>query len=276
MTNINAIILGLVQGLAEFLPISSSGHLVIFQNLLGLPNAEEFLVFDILLHVGTLVSVLFFYWKDVVGLITSFFSMIADLFKGKADFKSGKRHLLMLLVVATLPLFVVILFKSKIEAVFSSPVFVGFALLVTGGILFLTDRVISGRYSEENTPFKSALIVGIFQLFAILPGISRSGSTIFGGVLSGIKKEFAVKLSLLLSVIAVVGAAFTSIPDIMHGEGLSVTPLQCVFGMVVSAISGIIAIKFLVKMLSKGNFKYFAYYCWAVGVLTIIFTTIQF
>ncbi len=270
MTNISAVILGLVQGLAEFLPISSSGHLVIFQSLLGLQNGEEYLVFDILLHMGTLVSVFFFYWKDVVGLFKAFFAVLGDLFRGRFDFKSGSRRLLALLVVATLPLFVVILFKSKIETVFSSPLWVGCALLVTGVIMFLTDKVVSGQYDENNTPFKKALIVGIFQLFAILPGISRSGSTIFGGVLSGLKKEFAVKLSLLMSIVAVLGAMVTSVPDMLSGDGLSATPLQYVLGMVVAAASGIIAIKFLVKMLSRGKFKYFAYYCWAAGVITII------
>ncbi|MDD3767049.1 MAG: undecaprenyl-diphosphate phosphatase [Eubacteriales bacterium] len=270
MTNLNAIILGLIQGLAEFLPISSSGHLVIFQKLLGLPNSEEYIVFDILLHVGTLVSVFFFYWKDVLGLIRSFFGIIGNLFKGRVDFKSGKRNLLVLLFVATLPLVVVFLFKDKIDRVFSSSTFVGAALLVTGVILWLTDKIRQGGLTDESASYKNALMVGIFQLFAILPGISRSGSTIFGGMLSGMKKEFAVKFSLLLSIIAVLGAAVSSVPDMVSGAGVSATATQCILGMAVSAISGIFAIKFLVKMLSKGNFKVFAFYCWAVGIITII------
>lgn len=270
MTILDAIILGLVQGITEFIPISSSGHLVIFQNLLGLPDSHQYITFDILLHVGTLVSVLFFYWADVIELIKSFFGIVGDILKGKVDVKANKRNVLILLIVGTLPMFTVFLYKDKIETIFSSPIFVGCALLVTGGILFMTDRIKEGKYTADNTPYKNALVVGIFQLFAVFPGISRSGSTIFAGVLTGIKKEFAVKFSLLLSIIAILGAAASSIPEIISGEGLAATPFQCGVGMIVAAVSGIIAIKFLVKMLNRGKFKYFAIYCWAVGALTII------
>ena len=275
MTMLNSIILGLVQGIAEFLPISSSGHLVLFQKLLNLPNSEDFIIFDILLHVGTLVSVLFFYWKDVVELIASFCGIIADMFKGKFDFKSQKRNLLVLLVIATLPLFVALVFKSKIELIFSSSLLVGSALLITGCILWFVDGLERGSLNEQSAGWKNALVVGLLQLFAIIPGISRSGLTIFGGVMSGLKKEFAVKFSMLLSIIAVTGAAAASIPDLMSGAGLPVSAAQCVVGMIVSAVSGIFAIKFLVRMLSKNSFKVFSYYCWAVGVITILTSFIK-
>jgi undecaprenyl-diphosphatase len=269
MTNIKAVIFGIIQGLTEFIPISSSGHLVIFQNLLGLEDTSQYIMFDILLHIGTLVSVLFFYWKDVLGLIKSFFSIINDTIKGKANLKQKEHRLLIAVIIGTLPLFVAVLIKSKIESLFSSIFCVGFSLLVTGVILFLTDKIGNNNKTNDDIPYKSAFIVGLFQLFAILPGISRSGSTIFGGVLSGFKKEFAVKFSLLLSIFAILGATAASVPDVITGGGISATPFQCVLGMLTSAVSGIMAIKFLVRVLNKGKFKYFAFYCWAVGILTL-------
>jgi len=227
MSTLNAIILGLVQGLAEFLPISSSGHLVLAQNLFGLSGGEEYVVFDILLHVGTLVSVFVFYWRDVVELIKTFFGIIGDLFKGRLDIKTGKRNFLAMLVVATLPLGLALIFKSKVEAAFSRPWFVGVALLFTGVILYITDKIRIGELNEDTGKYRSALSVGIFQLIAVFPGVSRSGLTIFGGLIAGFKKETAVKLSLLLSVIAVLGAAAASVPDVIHGEGLSVGVIPC-------------------------------------------------
>ena len=266
MTNLNAVLLGLIQGLTEFLPVSSSGHLVIFQNLLRLPDSEQYITYDILLHLGTLISVLFFYWKDVLVLIVSFF----DLLRGKADFKSARHRFLMLLIIGTLPLVAVFLVKNKVETLFGNPLLVGCALLITGCLLFMTDRLKKGEFAAENMPYKNALIIGLFQLFAVLPGISRSGSTIFGGVLTGLKKEFAVKFSLLLSIFAILGASAASVPDILSGEGMPVPAFQCVLGLVVSAVSGIAAIKFLVSMLGRNKFKYFAFYCWIVGIITII------
>lgn len=271
MTNFNALVLGLIQGLTEFIPISSSGHLVIFQNLLGLENCEQYIVFDIVLHLGTLVSVLFFYWKDVLGLVKSFFGFFADLIKGKkVDFKKDGLRILLAVIIGTIPLIAAAVIKSKVESLFSSVLFVGCALLVTGGILFFTDKINKMQYSLENMPYKNAFIVGLFQLFAILPGISRSGSTIFGSVVTGLKKEAAVKFSLLLSIFAILGAAAASVPELFSGVLPSATPIQYILGAAVSAISGIAAIKFLVSMLSKGKFKFFAIYSWIVGIVIIL------
>ncbi|MCK9478259.1 MAG: undecaprenyl-diphosphate phosphatase [Firmicutes bacterium] len=271
MTNLNALMLGLIQGLTEFIPISSSGHLVIFQHLFGLDDCKQYIVFDIVLHIGTLVSVLFFYWKDVLGLIKSFFGFLTDLVKGKkVNFKDDGLRVLVSVIIGTIPLVVAVLIKSKVENLFSSLLFVGCALLVTGGILFLTDKINKMEYTIENMPYKNAFIVGLFQLFAILPGISRSGSTIFGGVATGLKRESAVKFSLLLSILAILGAAAASIPELFSETAPSATLFQYISGAVVAAVSGIFAIKFLVKMLSKGKFKFFAIYSWVVGVVIIL------
>jgi len=271
LTLLHAVILGFIQGVAEFLPISSSGHLVIFQNLLGLTNGEEYVLFDILLHIGTLVSVIFFYWKDIISLISAFFGMVRDMLKGEFNLdKNAARRFVILIVVATVPLVLALLFKSKIEQIFSSVAFVGGSLILTGIILLLTDKLQNGSTDQGNTHYKNAFIVGCFQLMAILPGVSRSGSTIFGGMLVGMKKEFAVKFSLILSIVAIIGAAASSVPDIIGGNVLAVDPLTCIIAMAVSAVSGIFAIKFLVKMLNKGKFKYFAYYCFTVSAIVLI------
>ena len=276
MAVLKAAILGLVQGIAEFLPISSSGHLVLFQNLLGMNSGEENILFDILLHFGTLISVAIFYWQDIWEMIKAFFGLIADLFKGKFNInKTSATRFIGLLFVATLPLIVAVVFNDKIEEVFSSTLFVGCALLVTGAILFIVDRLPKGTTDESNTKYKNAFIVGLFQLFAIFPGISRSGSTIFGGTLVGMSKKFAVKFSLLMSMIAILGAVATSIPDITGGALASVSLGSCIVGMVVAAVSGVFAIKFLVNMLNKGKFRYFSYYCWAVGIIAIIASIIK-
>lgn len=276
MTVLHAMLLGLVQGIAEFLPISSSGHLVLFQNLFGLETGGGGVIFEVLLHVGTLVSVLFFYWKDVKELILAFIDMVKDLFKGKFDInKTPARRFIGLLVIATVPLVIALIFKDSIEQAFSSTRFVGFALLVTGFILYLTDKIPNGHYDQSNLRYRNAFIVGCFQLFAILPGISRSGSTIFGGTFMGLSKKFAVKFSLLMSMIAILGAVVTSIPDMAGGALVGVSPLACIMGMIVSALSGIVAIKFLVKMLSNQKFKYFSYYCWAVGLISIIVSFVK-
>ena len=137
-------------------------------------------------------------------------------------------------------------------------------------VLFVTDLINKSRLTLEDLPYKNAFIIGIFQLFAILPGISRSGLTIFGGILTGLKKESAVKYSLLLSIFAILGAAAASAPDIFTSSVFVATPLQCLLGMAASAISGVIAIRFLLKMLGGGKFKFFAFYCWAVGISTIL------
>lgn len=276
MTLLNAIILGLVQGIAEFLPISSSGHLVIFQSLLGLPDTHNYVTFDVLLHFGTLISVAIFYYKDIWELIKAFFGLIADLFRGKFNInKNEHTRLLAMLVIATVPLVLALIFNDQVSALFTSTLFVGIALLVTGTFLFFIDRMPEGRPLKAGKCYKQSFLVGLCQLFAVVPGISRSGSTIFGGRLVGFKKEFAVKFSLLLSMIAVLGATVVSIPDMFNPASMPVSPLIALVGVAVSAVSGVFAIKFLVKMLNKGKFKIFSYYCWAVGLVTIIMSIIE-
>jgi undecaprenyl-diphosphatase len=273
MEIVKAIVLGALQGVAEFLPISSSGHLVIVQELFGMNmESQSNLLFDTLLHVATLVSVFIVYYKDVYKLIEAFFGIIKDIFKGKIDIKSEYRKLILLLIIGTIPAGIIgFLFKSKVEELFTSIQVVGYSLIITGFMLSITRKLIKGVKEAKNTKYSNAFVIGIFQAFALIPGISRSGSTIVGGMLNGLTKEFAVKYSFLLSIPAILGAIVLQIPDLVlieKGSGVIFTYLA---GMVVSAVIGVISIKILIKMLKEDKFHIFAHYCWAVGIFAILY-----
>jgi len=271
MTYLQAIILGFVQGAAEFLPISSSGHLIIFQNWLGLDTeGTSYLAFDVLLHIGTLVSVLLIFWKDVLGLIIAFFKMLFDLVtKGKLNLeKSEYRKLTIMLIIAAVPL-VIGAFFEKFIAHF--PMWaVGIMLLVTGVILILTSKIKNNNKDLKTARFKDALVVGLSQLVAIIPGLSRSGTTIFAGMAMGLSKEFAVRFSFLLSMIAILGAAALSLDDLSTGV-VATFGWQAFVGTLTAAIVGVVAIKWLINLISKGKYSWLAWYCFVMGLVVIIF-----
>jgi len=283
MTVFQSILLGIVQGLTEFLPISSSGHLIIFQSLLKLSDTSRYLLFDIVLHVGTLISICIVFWKDIKSITVEFFKLLIGCFDKnsrkniKSDIKSmnNSKKLLYLLVVATVPLIFVVFIKKYVDALFSSLLLVGFMLILTSIILFLTDKLIDSRKNFSNMSYLDALITGIFQLFAVIPGISRSGSTIFGAVLCGLKREIAVKFSMLMSIMAVLGALVGTIKDLFSSSAntlIAYVPITSYLtGFLVSAITGVFAIRFLIKLISNRKLKYFAVYCLIVGIVVIIF-----
>lgn len=278
MSFLTAIILGLVQGIAEFLPISSSGHLSILQHFMGLTNAEQdYLLFDVLLHLGTLISIFIIYFHDIIDLIKDFFALIADLISPQKNHKkevTPNDRMVLMLIVATLPLFLILPMKDKVESLYSNMWFVGGALLVTGVLLFMADRMSRGRKTDRTGTILDSLLVGVGQALAVSPGLSRSGTTIAFGMMRGFDRNFAVRFSFLLSIPAVLGANILSLIDaIKAGIDASLLPMYLV-GMVVAAVSGYFAIT-LVKLLArKGKFGSFAYYCWAVGVITIVSTAI--
>lgn len=267
---LTALILGLVQGLTEFLPVSSSGHLKIFGALLH-RDLEGSLSFDIMLHVGTLAAVIVVYRKDVWELIRNFFGMIGDLFRKKGLGLSDHpyRRLILLLIVGSLPALIGgLLIKDYMESI---PVWaVGIFLFVTALLLFWSDRMPQGDKDAADMTWKDALITGTFQMFALLPGISRSGSTIVGASSRKIKREDAVKFSFLLSLIAIGGSAILEIPDVI-AEGVSGMWLGYLLGMIVAAVSGFFAIKFLIAMTKKASLSVFGYWCAAMGIFAIIF-----
>ena len=277
MTYLTAFLLGLVQGVAEFLPISSSGHLAIAQNLLGLEGAgsvPEF--FDVLLHLGTLIAVFAAYWTDICEMVVELFRGIGDLVhRSTPSPVPPARRLILLIIVGTLPLFAVLPIRKTVQGLGDNMVFVGAALIVTGILLFLCDRVRKGRKTERSATWLDALLVGVGQAVATLPGVSRSGMTITAGCFVGYERKFAVRFSFLLSIPAVLGANILSIGDaVKAGVNGAEVPMYLV-GVVTAAVVGYLCIRLLKYVADKGRFGAFAYYCWAVGILTLVLQAVK-
>ena len=276
MTIWNAMLLGLVQGITEFLPVSSSGHLSMINNLFGMSaSGEGHLLFDVLLHLGTLVSICVVYWKDIVEM---FFDVLGFLNVGPTAGKRRDRYpaarLFFMIVLATLPLLLILPIKDRIETLYYNNIFIGIALVLTGCMLYVSDKMLPGKKNSGSMTVFDALIIGLCQCVATIPGLSRSGTTITAGIATGLNRNFAVKFSFLMSIPAVLGANILSLADaVSHGVDWSSFPAYLA-GMAVSAISGIGAIYLLKYIARKGRFGGFAYYCWVAGVLSIILTMI--
>ncbi|MBX7076431.1 MAG: undecaprenyl-diphosphate phosphatase [Methanobacteriaceae archaeon] len=269
MDIISAMIVGLVQGLTEFLPVSSSAHLIFIQHLLGLSDAS--VGFDVLLHVGTLVAVFVYFFKDIVLMIYAFFLSLGDLFKGR--FLEGIKEepykkLAWLVIIATIPVGVVgLLFNDAVTAMFTGITIPAFFLLITGVLLYVSQRMNNGGIDQSNIGLKEAIIMGCGQAIAIMPGLSRSGTTIAAGLFSDLDKEFAARFSFLLSIPAILGAALVQIKDI---GAVDANIGAYIAGFIVAAISGYFAIKFLLKLIQEKSLDVFAYYCWIVGAIILI------
>lgn len=269
---ISAIILGAVQGISEFLPISSSAHLVLVPHLLGV---ETSLVFDTILHLGTLVAIFSVFWKDIVNILKGFILSILDLTKSKEVFLKGIREVpakrfAWLLIVATIPTGIMgILFKDAIETIFRGTLFIGVFLIITGILLYMSERHKSGSITERDMTFKQAIALGVCQGLAVLPGISRSGATISAGLFAGLNREYAARYSFILSIPAVLGAGLIQIKDIVT---IDVSAFVLVAGFLSSVIFGYLSIKLLLKMIEGWSLDIFAFYCWIIGIITILAT----
>lgn len=277
MTFLSSFLLGLVQGIAEFLPISSSGHLAIAQNLLGMSDAGTVpKFFDVLLHLGTLVAVFVAYWADIKDMVLEFFRGAGDLIHHSTPNPvPPARRLILLIILGTLPLFVVLPVKDAVQSLSNSMVFIGAALIVTGALLFVSDQVKKGRKNERTATWLDVLIVGLGQAIATMPGISRSGMTITTGCFVGFERKFAVRFSFLLSIPAVLGANILSLADAAKaGINWAEVPVYLV-GVVTAAVVGYLCIRLLRFIADRGKFGAFAYYCWAVGVLTLVLNVIK-
>lgn len=275
MTYWTAIILGLVQGIAEFLPISSSGHLASLQNFLHLGSADEHLLFDVLLHLGTLAAVILAFWRDVSGLVHEGLCMVhlKKLRRGQKPDRL-KRRTIWFIILGTLPLFVVIFIKDAVESLYSNTFFIGFALLLTGGLLFAADRMGHGNKNEKNATLGDILLVGLAQALAVTPGLSRSGTTISVGMLRGFDRSFAVRFSFLLSIPAVLGANILTLVDaVQAGINASLLPMYLA-GVAAAFVSGYMALYLLRMMVQRGRFGGFAYYCWGAGLVTLILSLV--
>ncbi len=278
MTISSAILLGIVQGVAEFLPISSSGHLAILQNLFALSAGEEHMFFDVLLHLGTLISICVCYWGDIVAMVREVFIVLRG--GRKADGTPvtqplGAARLFLMIVVGTLPLFLVLPINDSMEQLYYITPFIGVVLLLTGCMLFVSDRMTPGKKTERNMRFRDALIIGLCQCVATIPGLSRSGTTITAGIATGLDRKFAMKYSFLLSLPAVLGANLLSLIKALTEESIDASLIPAyLIGMLFAMLSGIAAILLMKLIARKSKFGWFAYYCWGAGALTIILSLI--
>ena len=272
MSLLSSILLGLIQGLAEFLPISSSGHLAIAEHFLGqagVPATPDF--FDVLLHLGTLVAVFVAYWKDIREMIIELIDGVRDLARGTTPTPiPPARRMILLIIVATLPLFAVLPIKDWIEGLSSNIYFVAGALIVTGFLLFASDRVKKGRKTEKSATLVDVLLVGVAQAIATCPGISRSGTTITAGCFAGFDRKFAVRFSFLMSIPAILGANILTLKDAITENSIIVSEIPVyLVGVVVAAVVGYACIRLLKMIADKGKFGWFAYYCWAAGLIVL-------
>ena len=275
MTYLSSFLLGLVQGLAEFLPISSSGHLSIAQNLLGL-NTEIPEFFDVLLHLGTLVAVFVAYWRDICDMVAELIHGVGDLVHGTTPRQvPPARRLILLIIVGTLPLFILLPIHRQVQALSNNMVFIGAALVVTGFLLFACDLVRKGKKTERTATIADVLVVGLGQAIATLPGISRSGMTITTGCFMGFERKFAVRFSFLLSIPAVLGANILSLKDALDDGIIWAEVPMYLVGVITAAVVGYACIRLLRLVAEKGRFGAFAYYCWAVGLLTLLLNAIK-
>ncbi|WP_458406377.1 undecaprenyl-diphosphate phosphatase [Methanobrevibacter sp.] len=270
MDIIQGIIIGIVQGLTEFLPVSSSAHLVFIQNILGV---ESSLAFDTFLHLGTLIAVLWFFRYDIYKMLNSWILSIRDIVQGR--FKEGLyedpyKRLAWYVIIATIPVGIVgVLFEDSIDALFAGALYVpAFFLFVTGTILYLSQRMTSGDINYSNITAKEALFMGLGQACAILPGLSRSGTTIAAGLTIGLDKEFAAKFSFILSIPAIFGAFILQIGDI--GSAMDANFLPVFLGFLASIIAGYMAIRWMLDLIQNRSLDIFSYYCWLVGIIVFM------
>ena len=270
MDIIQAIIIGIVQGLTEFLPVSSSAHLIFAQNALGV---ESSLAFDVFLHLGSLIAVLWFFRADIIRMIQAFLLSIGDIIQHR--FKEGfysdpYKRLVWYVIIATIPVGLVgVLFESQVESLFAGALYVpAFLLFVTGTILYLSQRMYSGEVDLSNLSLKESIFMGLGQAYAILPGLSRSSTTIAAGLVIGLDKEFAAKFSFILSIPAILGAFIVQLKDI--GTITDFNALAVLLGFLAALISGYLAIKWLLELIQKRSLDIFAYYCWIVGIIVFM------
>lgn len=271
MEYISIIIQGIIQGLTEFLPVSSSGHLSVAQHFLGVQQDTTLLV-SIVLHLGTLVAVFIAFWRDIWGIIKEFFLSIKDIFTGKFKWSemNDSRRMLFMVIIATLLLIPAYFVKDFFTCMEGDDdiIFEGCAFLFTAMLLFLSDACVKGMKTGKDMRVRDAIAVGLFQCVALFPGVSRSGSTISSGLFCGLTKETAVKFSFILGIPAILGGSFMEIKDALETGVEFDIPLLAA-GFIVSAVVGILAIK-LVKLITKKNkFKIFGIYLLIIGILCI-------
>ena len=267
MSLLDSIILGFIQGLTEFLPISSSGHLVIFQNLLGF--SEPQLLLDVTLHVGTLLAVVIYFKKDLLEMLSEMISLLQRRSRSNnLGHENSAIRLLVWIIIACIPTALIgLFFKHPLEAMFSSVSTVSIMLLVTGAIIGSTYFIPARYTSRKEVGLITALFVGATQGLAIIPGISRSGTTIACGLLCGLDRELAGRFSFLISIPAIVGALVLQ----LHDQNITSVPLASLAaGFITSATVGFLCLKILMAVVKRGRLAYFAPYCFFAGLMALI------
>ncbi len=274
MTYFEATILGLVQGLAEFLPISSSGHLALLQSWFKIDESKV-LLFTVLLHVGTLISVFIVYWKDIWELIVELVLTIRDLCTGKGLRMEERpvRKLGVMIIVATIPTAIIgFAFGDFFDSLYTSVLPIGIGLIITGFLLVFAEKINTGNREIKQMNCRNAIFIGVVQGIAICPGISRSGSTLFGSLVCNLDRKFAVKFVFLISIPSILGSAILETPAAIEA-GVTASQLgPVIWGMAVAAISGLVAIKGMIKIVSDKKLSWFSYYVWALGLAVVIYS----
>ena len=278
MTIGNAIFQGIVQGLTEFLPVSSSGHLSLVQYFTGQGGGEDGILFTVLLHLGTLLAVFLAFWKTIAELIVEFFVMISDIVRGRSSLRNAtpRRRMLLLLMLSLLPMVISLFLRDWFvavatdESIFAEGIF----FLVTSAMIFLATRRSNGRKTAKEMRGVDALVIGTVQAFAPLPGISRSGSTISAGLMLGLEKRYAVAFSFIMGIPPVLGANVLEIGDAMR-DGMNLPLIPVIIGIIFSLIFGLLAIKMLRYMVVSDKFKYFGWYTLVLGILVLIAAMIE-
>ncbi|WP_455718488.1 undecaprenyl-diphosphate phosphatase [Anaerosporobacter sp.] len=285
MTILQAIIMGIVQGVAEFLPISSSGHLAIMKYILHINDTG--LLFNVMLHFGTLIAMFGAFWKDIKQLLIEGFGIIGDLFvnigrlvhnlfsKEKREYnkviKTAYRKFVMLVVVSTIPTGILgILLQNVVEVTSETLIIPGLCLLLTGVLLLISDRTVPGKKRAKDVTYADAGIIGLAQGLATLPGLSRSGTTITACLSCGLDKNFAVKYSFIMSIPAILGAVILQMKDISTVAVDSTEVVGYVIGTLIATIVGYICIKTMLVVVRRKKYKGFAYYCFVVGSIAVI------
>jgi undecaprenyl-diphosphatase len=278
--------MGILQGITEFLPVSSSGHLALFKNIFNV-NTDTGLLFETMLHLGTLVAVCIIYWKDVWKLIVATVQLVIDLFANLRTFISNRtkhtelpyrrlinsayRKFVVLILVTTIPTGIIgVLFSSLIERASQTLLVPGICLVITAILLLIADAHHAGKKKVKKTSYTDAAVIGVAQGFATLPGLSRSGTTITACLLLGFDRNFAVKYSFIASLPAIVGANILELRHFDISTMANEHLLYYFIGMIVAGIVGYICIKLMIYVVRSNKFQYFAYYCAIVGIVAII------
>lgn len=286
MDLIKAILMGIIQGVAEFLPISSSGHLALFKGFFGV-NTDTGLLFDVLLHLGTLVAIFIAFWGDIKELIVEGFSIVGLFFMNvgilftnlfrknkkvcKTIITTPYRRFVILVLISTIPTGIIgVLFNEIIEEASTTLLIPGLCLILTGVLLSIADRVKVGKKREETATYKDAGLIGLAQGIAIMPGLSRSGTTITACLVCGFEKEFAVKYSFIMSIPAVLGSAVFELKDFAEASLTTIDMVNYFVGTVIAGVVGYICIKTMLVIVKGKKFKMFAYYCIIIGLVAVI------